>query len=84
MKSETFQQIRAMFVDEAQSRPSPVEYEMAYHVRVVSDRIRFAIRQTELTGCQSDHLREAAMQLLDALDRLEEMDRRFQSRSRVH
>ena len=82
MKSETFHQIRAMFVDEAASRPSPMEYEMAYHIRVASDRIRFAIRQTELTGCQSDQLRESSMQLLDALDRLEELDRRFQSRSR--
>jgi hypothetical protein len=82
MRMETLEQIRALFEDEVQSRPCGLEYEMAYQARVACDRIRFAIRQTEQRGCTPDQLREAGMQLLEALGRLEELDRRFQSRSR--
>jgi hypothetical protein len=68
---------------EVRSRPSPIEFEMAYQARVASERIRFAIKQTELFAAPNAQLREANLQLLDALDRLESLDRRFQIRSRT-
>jgi hypothetical protein len=84
MNQEAIDEIRTMFEADAHSRPSPIEFEMAYQVRVAIDRIRFAIKSTEAT---EDHrgslqLRESEMQLLDALDRLEGLDRRFQTRSK--
>ena len=69
---------------EVRSRPSPMEFEMAYQARVVSERIRFAIKHTELFAAPCAQLREANLQLLDALDRLDSLDRRFQLRSRVN
>jgi len=65
-----------------QRRPSAGEFEMAYQVRVAMDRIRFAIKATEMNGATAEELTEAAMQLVDALDRLESADRRFQQRWR--
>ena len=59
-----------------------MEFEMAYQARVAIDRIRFAIKHTEQFGSRSDQMREAGLQLLDALQRLETVDRRFQERSR--
>jgi len=64
------------------SRPSGIEFEMAYQARVAVDRIRFAIKHTEQFGPRSDQMREAELQLLDALQRLETVDRCFQARSR--
>jgi hypothetical protein len=55
---------------------------MAYQARVAIDRIRFAIKHTEQFGPRSDQMREAGLQLLDALQRLETVDRCFQVRSR--
>jgi hypothetical protein len=68
---------------EAHSRPSATEFEMAYQVRVAIDRIKFAIRHAEQFAHPSDTMREASLQLLDALERLEALDRRFQGRSRM-
>ena len=65
------------------SRPSAVEFEIAYQVRVAIDRIRFAIRHAEQFGKPCDATRVAGMQLLDALQRLESLDRRFQARTRI-
>ena len=62
--------------------PSPIEFEMAYQARVAIDRIRFAIKHTDQSGLHSDEMREVGLQLLDALERLETIDRRFQERSR--
>jgi hypothetical protein len=67
---------------ELRSRPSPIEFEMAYQARVGIDRIRFAIKHTEEFSKDCIQFREARLQLLDALDRLELLDRRFQIRSR--
>jgi hypothetical protein len=67
----------------ANSRPSALEFEMAYQARVAADRIRFAIRQTESIPARPEIMREAGMQLLDALQRLESIDHRFQDRSRL-
>jgi hypothetical protein len=80
MNAEVSDEIIAMIEEEAKSRPSSVEFEVAYQARVVIDRIKFAIRITELVQPQSDELREAGIQLLDALDRLDHIDRRFQTR----
>lgn len=82
MKSEVLQEFVAMIEADAQLRPSPGEFEMAYQARVAIDRIRFAIKATESTRERPEELGEAGMQLLDALDRLEAAERRFQSRWR--
>jgi hypothetical protein len=82
MKQERIDEVLSMFTAEAHSRPSPMEYEMAYGAHVARLRIRSAIREIELAVNQSDQVREATVQLLDALDRLDAFDRRFQERSR--
>jgi len=82
MSSEAVHQIVETIEDEVNSRPSAVEFEMAYQARVAIDRIRFAIRHTDHFAPRSDQMREAGIQLLDALQRLETVDRRFQVRSR--
>lgn len=63
-------------------RPSPMEFEMAYQVRVAIDRIRFAIKATDQFAQHSGQLQESSLQLLDALDRLESAERGFQRRFR--
>jgi hypothetical protein len=68
--------------ESANLTPSAIEFEMAYQARVAIDRIRFAIKHTEQFGPRSDQMREAGLQLLDALQRLETVDRCFQARSR--
>jgi DNA invertase Pin-like site-specific DNA recombinase len=60
-----------------------MEFEMAYHGRIAIDRIRFAIKHAEQFGPHRPEIREACLQLLDALQRLETVDRRFQKRSQV-
>jgi len=67
---------------EVRSRPSALEFEMAYQARVAIDRIKFAIQHAEQFANPCIHMREVGLQLLDALDRLEALDRRFQIRSR--
>ena len=66
-----------------QSSDSPVhalDFQLAYQARVAADRIRFAICQIDESARSSDQLREASIQLLDALDRLQSAERDFQSR----
>jgi len=60
-----------------------MEFEMAYQVRIAVDRIRFVIRHADQFGKPCDAIRAAGMQLLDPLQRLEALDRRFQARSGV-
>jgi hypothetical protein len=89
MSAEIARQPNAMLDDAANTGASPMEFEMAYHARVAIDRIRFAIRHTEEFGRHSGPWREVGLQLLDALERLESVDRRFQNRAsargtRVH
>jgi len=74
-------QIVEIIEAEVRSRPSAVEFEMAYQARIAIDRIKFAIRHTEQFSKPCIHMREAGLQLLDALERLESLDRRFQIRS---
>jgi hypothetical protein len=82
MSSEIMHQIIEIIEDELNSQPSAIEFEMAYQVRVAMDRIRFAIKQAEQAGGRAEQSREVGMQLLDPLDRLESVERRFQQRSR--
>ena len=82
MCSEAMQKVLDQIEADAQLRPSPIEFEMAYQARVAIDRIRFAIKHTEQFAPHTDTIREASLQLLDALERLESVDRRFQQRSR--
>lgn len=83
MSAEVTHQIRQTMEDEVNSRPSAFEFEMAYQARTAIDRIKFAIRHTEQFGSRTDEMFEASLQLLDAVERLELLDRRFQERSRL-
>ena len=83
MNSDIMRQIVNTIQAEVQSRPSAIEFEMAYQARVAIDRIKFAIRHAEQFAQPCVHMREAGMQLLDALERLESLDRHFQVRSRL-
>jgi len=82
MSSKVMRQILQTIEDGVDSRPSAIEFEMAYQARVAIDRIRFAIKHTEQFVPCTPQSREAGLQLLDALQRLETVDREFQSRSR--
>ena len=68
---------------DVQSRPSAIEFEMAYQARVAIDRIKFAIKHAEQFARPCETMREIGLELLDALERLEALDRRFQARSRM-
>jgi len=82
MRSEIMHQIVATIEAEASSRPSGFEFEMAYQLRIAAERIRFAIKHVEQFCVPCEGVRDAGLQLLDALERLEAVDRRFQVRSR--
>ena len=82
MASEMMQEALEMIEAEAHSRPTPFEFELAYQARVAIDRLRFAIKHTQQFCPRSDPSHEAGLQLLDALERLESVERRFQQRSR--
>ena len=68
----------------------PGEFELAYQVRVAIDCIRFAIKATEQSVDEPNEIRQASLrqeanlQLVDALDRLQSAERRFQVRVRFH
>ena len=83
MSSEVMNQIRQTIDDEVNSQPSAFEFEMAYQARTAIDRIKFAIKHTEQFGARTEQMFEASLQLLDAVERLETLDRRFQERSRL-
>lgn len=83
MSSEVMNQSRKSIEDEVSSRPSAFEFEMAYQARTAIDRIKFAIKHTEQFGARTEQMFEASLQLLDAVERLEILDRRFQERSRL-
>ena len=83
MSPETAEQVLETIEAEVHTRVSLVEFEMAYQGRVAIERIRFAIKHIEQSTNGSVYMREANLQPLDALDRLESLDRRFQTRSRA-
>jgi len=78
MKSELAEEIFELVEARSHDQPTPMEFEMAYQARVAIDRIRFAIKHTEQFAPQTEPMREAELQLLDAQERLEGVDRRFQ------
>ena len=63
MSSEIMHQILQAIEEEVNSRPSAIEFEMAYQARVAIDRIRFAIKHTEQFCPRSDQLREAGLSI---------------------
>lgn len=78
MNTELAHEVFAIVEANVRSRPSPMEFEMAYQIRVAIDCIRFAIKAAEQPSRQPPRqLQEASLQLLDALDRLESADRSF-------
>ena len=83
MKIELAEEIFALIEARSHDQPTAMEFELAYQARVAIDRIRFAIKYTEKFGPHTEQMREANLQLLDALQRLETADRQFQKRSRV-
>jgi hypothetical protein len=83
MTSETKDRILNLIEFEAHAHPSPIEFEMAYQIRVVIDRIRSTIQHAEQFSKPCEQVREVSLQLLEALGRLESVDRRFQRRSRI-
>ena len=83
MNSELLFQFVEIIEAEAQSRPSGMEFEMAYQVQVAIDRIKLAVKQSEQGGNEPDQIRETGLLLLEALDRLQSVERRFQLRSRT-
>jgi hypothetical protein len=78
MSNEIMHQILEAIEIDVRSRPSAIEFEMAYQARVAVDRIRFAIKHVEQFASPCEQMREANLQLLDALERLQSLDRRFQ------
>jgi hypothetical protein len=82
MSSEAMREVLQLIDAKTRSRPTPMEFELAYQARVAVDRIRFAIKHTEQFAPQTDPMQEVGLQLLDALQRLETADRRFQEQSR--
>jgi hypothetical protein len=83
MSSEALHQIVEQIETDGQSRPLPIEFEMAYQARVAINRIRFAIKHTEQFAPRIDAIRENGLPLLDASERLEAVERKFQLRSRI-
>ncbi len=83
MTRELAREILSLIEARSSAQPAPMEFEMAYQARVAADRIKFAIKHTEEFGPHTDQMREVGLQLLDALQRLEAVDQRFQKRSQV-
>jgi diaminopimelate decarboxylase len=81
--SELAKEVFSILETKLFERPSPTEFEMAYQMRVAGERIRFAIKAMDTIREGPVTVDEISLQLLDALDRLERLDRRFQGRSPV-
>jgi hypothetical protein len=79
MTAKFLEEVVAELTRLVHSTPSPLEFEMAYQAKVASDRIRFAVRQIDQSPTYSNGFREANLQLLDALDRLESAEGKFQA-----
>jgi hypothetical protein len=83
MSSRVTDDIKQIIDAKARAQPTPMEVELAYQARVAMDRIRFAIKHTEQFAPKANQMQETGLQLLDALQRLETTERRFQERSRL-
>ena len=82
MNSELRYRILQKVKSYLQSGHAPTEFEMAYQIRVAIDRIRFAINHLEHFGPPTTFIRDANLQLLDALNRLVSAERNFQKQFR--
>jgi len=82
MNSQLVREVLEMIEADVRSRPTAAEFEMAYQTRVAIDRMRSAITHMEKINGGSHEIREIGLQLLEALDRLQSADRRFQTHSR--
>jgi hypothetical protein len=78
MSADFARKVMAIVETGMKTRPASVEFELAYQTRTAADRIRFAITEIDEAARHSDQIRNASLQLLDALDRLESADRHFQ------
>ncbi len=78
MNQELAKEVFELIETEFKSESSGPAFELAYQARIAIDRIRFVIRQTENLLSQSVPGREAGLQLLDALDRLQSAESHFQ------
>jgi hypothetical protein len=81
--SELAREVFALVEARIRSRPSPIQFEMAYQARIAIEQIRFAIRQIE-KHVPAEHVTasEISLQLTDALERLQCADRHFQEQLR--
>lgn len=82
--SELAKEVFSLVEEKILSRRSSMEFEMAYQIRVAGERIRFAIKAIDKIGTGAASVQEISLQLLDALNRLEETERRFQKRQEGH
>jgi hypothetical protein len=78
MNKELAKEVFDLLETEFKFESSSPAFELAYQARIAIDRIRFVIRQTESLLSQSAPGREAGLQLLDALDRLQSAESHFQ------
>ncbi len=78
MNKELAKEVFDLLETEFKSEPSSAAFELAYQARIAIDRIRFAIRQSENLLAPSAPGREASLQLMDALDRLQSAEFHFQ------
>ena len=76
--SELAKEVFSLVEEKIFSRRSSMEFEMAYQIRVAGERIRFAIKAMDKIGSGPTSVQEISLQLLDALKRLEDTERRFQ------
>ena len=80
MTTKSMHQLLEIIEEEVRSTPSAIEFEMAYQARVVVDRIKFATRQVEQYAKPCAQMRDVGLQLPEAVERLQALDRRFQTR----
>lgn len=76
--AEFARKVYSMVNNGNRAESTSINFEMAYQAKVATDRIRFAIRQIDIVAGGTEELREANRQLLDALDRLQSAEGRFQ------
>ena len=76
LAKEVFSIVERKVLSDSQS----MEFEMAYQMKVAGERIRFALKSMDMIA-PSATVQEISLQLLDALDRMERVDRRFQRQS---
>jgi len=78
--SELAKEVFSIVEKKVISDRASMEFEMAYQMRVAGEKIRFAIKAIDEIRVGPTSAQETSLQLLDALNRLEETERRLQSR----